>query len=305
MESKFKKRKYVYLGDTNSINIEIICKAFPSLKNKVEYLLIGNIFDLKSYLKRINSKLKINEIYNPINFDGYKNSYLNIFSIDNISKEKHKNLINQIKISNNIANETEYDLITMPIDKTVFKKKIKFVGLTEFLGELNNCKTLMLMHGERFSIIPYTTHISLKKVHQKLKSKSFNNFIKETLTLIKKKKYNLNFKQIKFLCYNPHCGEGGTLGNEDKLISNIISKYKKVTGPFSGDSAFNNIENNCLYLSTYHDQALIPFKIINKKGVNFTLGLNYRRLSPAHGTAVDKKYKNIADTVSYVACMQI
>ena len=55
----------------------------------------------------------------------------------------------------------------------------------------------------------------------------------------------------------------------------------------------------------YHDQALIPFKILNKKGINLTLGLNYRRLSPAHGTANDIKFKNIADISSYLACMKL
>ena len=55
----------------------------------------------------------------------------------------------------------------------------------------------------------------------------------------------------------------------------------------------------------YHDQVLIPFKILNKKGINLTLGLNYRRLSPAHGTALDIKYKNISDNTSYIECMKI
>ena len=62
-------------------------------------------------------------------------------------------------------------------------------------------------------------------------------------------------------------------------------------------------QKNTLFISTYHDQALIPYKIINKKGFNFTLGLNYRRLSPAHGTAKDIKFKNKSDNTSYLACM--
>ena len=53
----------------------------------------------------------------------------------------------------------------------------------------------------------------------------------------------------------------------------------------------------------YHDQALIPFKILNKKGFNLTLGLNYRRLSPAHGTANDIKFLNKANISSYLSCM--
>ena len=83
----------------------------------------------------------------------------------------------------------------------------------------------------------------------------------------------------------------------------IINKYKEVRGPYSSDSAFKKIEKKTLFISMYHDQALIPFKILNNKGVNLTLGLNYRRLSPAHGTARDIRLKNIADTASYVSCM--
>ena len=54
----------------------------------------------------------------------------------------------------------------------------------------------------------------------------------------------------------------------------------------------------------YHDQVLIPFKILNRCGINMTLGLNYRRLSPAHGTASDIKFKNQADISSFLACMK-
>ena len=60
------------------------------------------------------------------------------------------------------------------------------------------------------------------------------------------------------------------------------------------------IKKNTLFISTYHDQALIPFKILNKKSINITLGLNYRRLSPAHGTAKDIKNKNKSDNTSYL-----
>ena len=65
----------------------------------------------------------------------------------------------------------------------------------------------------------------------------------------------------------------------------------------------NNIKKNTLFISTYHDQALIPFKIINKKSLNMTIGLNYRRLSPAHGTARNIKFKNISDNTSYITCL--
>ena len=65
---------------------------------------------------------------------------------------------------------------------------------------------------------------------------------------LKKKSIKLNFKSIKFLCYNPHCGENNTLDNEDKIISKLISKFKKITGPYSADSAFKNLKNKIYYL---------------------------------------------------------
>ncbi len=297
------KKKYIFLGDIDSINIELITKSFNFLKHKVEYIVICNKRDfLKSnYFKKSN--LTINEILDPISFKNYKISHINIFNIENISQKKYLNLLNQIKISNRIANITKYDLITMPIDKSIFKKKIEFVGMTEFLGKLNRIPTLMLMHGEKFSIIPMTTHINLKDVSKYINTKIINSFLKNIFLNIENKKYNLNFQNIKFLCYNPHCSEDGTLGNEDIKIQNTLKKFNKIKGPYSGDSIFIKIEKNTLFISTYHDQALIAFKILNKKSINITLGLNYRRLSPAHGTAREIKNKYIADNTSYLTCL--
>ena len=66
----------------------------------------------------------------------------------------------------------------MPINKSIFKKEIKFIGMTEYLGKLNKKETLMLMHGDKFSIIPMTTHINLKNISKYINSKIINNFLK-------------------------------------------------------------------------------------------------------------------------------
>ena len=299
------KKKFLFLGDLDSINIEIIKKSHKFLKKKVKYILIGNIIDLKKNLKLLSSSLNINQIYDPLNFENYSTNSLNIFNVENLSNEKYINLLNQIKIANYLANISKLDLVTMPINKEVFKKKIKFNGMTEHLEKLNNKKTKMLMHGESFSIIPLTTHINLNDVNKFIKKSFLKKSLNEILKEINRDLYGLNFKFIKFLCYNPHCSESDTLGNEDRTIHRVISPLKKIFGPYSADSAFKNIKLNELFLSMYHDQALIPFKILNKKGINLTLGLNFRRLSPAHGTAKDIKFKNRADISSYLACMEL
>ena len=297
------KKKFVFLGDLDSINLELIHNSHNYLKKKVKYILLGNIKDASKYLSKINSKIEINEIYNPLNFENYKKNNLNFFNIENIYKEKYQTLLNQLSIANHLSNSTQIDLVTLPINKSVFKKKIEFTGMTEYLAKINNRNTFMLMHGEKFSVIPLTTHINLKDVRKYLNKKYLNLKLNLINKQIQRRIYKLNFKSIKFLCYNPHCSEENTIGNEDRIITEIIKKYKNIYGPLSADSAFNNIESNLLFISMYHDQVLIPFKILNKKGINLTLGLNYRRLSPAHGTAGDIKYKNIANPSSYLACM--
>jgi len=294
----------VFIGDTNSINIELIAKSHQILKKKVKYILIGNIEDLNKYLKRISSNLRINEIYDPIKFQNYNKDYLNIFNINHISKIKYQNLLNQIYFSNLLSKKSKVDLVTMPINKSIFKKKIEFVGMTEHLGNLNEKKTHMLMYGDKFSIIPLTTHINLKNVNNFIKIKSLTSKLNLILNELNTKIHGFKFTKIKFLCINPHCGENNTLGHEDNIIKKCLLKFKNISGPYAADSAFNNIESGTLYISTYHDQALIPFKIINKKSVNLTIGLDYRRFSPTHGTAADIKYKNLADNTSYIECMK-
>ena len=304
MNNNNKIKKYVFLGDTDSVNIEIIVKSHNFLKEKIQYVIIGNKAELEKYLFKLKTNIKINDILDPIGFYNYKKNLLNIYNVDNSYKEKYKNLLNQIKLSNKLSSITKYDLITMPINKSLFKKKIKFIGMTEYLGKLNKSKTMMLMYGENFSVIPLTTHINLKNIYKDLSKDKINKKLNNMMNLLNLKRYKLNFKHFIFLCYNPHCSEDNTIGSEDKKIKEIIRKnFKNILGPYPSDSAFNNYKKNSLYISTYHDQALIPYKIINKKGYNLTLGLSYRRLSPAHGTAKDIMFKKKSDNASYLACM--
>ncbi len=306
MRTKIDKRKYIFLGDTDSINIELVLNSFLFLKNKLKFIIICNKHELENYIIKLKLDIRINIIFDPINFTNYELENLNVYNMENIHKEKYKNLLNQLNISNQLSKSTGYDLITMPINKSIFKKKINFIGITEYLGKINKTNTAMLMYGDKFSVLPLTTHINLKDVYKVLDKKKLKKQLNDIIYFIKLKKYNLRYKSIKFLCYNPHCSEDNTIGIEDSLISKVIkNNFKNISGPYAADSAFKKVQKNTLFISTYHDQALIPFKILNKKGINFTLGLNYRRLSPAHGTAKDIKFKNKSDNSSFIQCMII
>ena len=297
------KNKYLFIGDLESINLEIICKSQKYLKRKVKYIIICNIKEVKTSLKKLTFERKLKEVLDPLNFSSIDEDSLNLFNIENISNKKYVNLLNQLTVSNYLSNITKFDLITMPINKSLFKKNMAFNGITEYLGKLNNKKTKMLMYGENFSVLPITTHINPKNIHLKIKSTFLKKEIIEILNYIKNYKKLLKIRKIKFLCYNPHCGEDSTMGLEDQIIKKVIRNFKLIEGPYPADSAFNKFYKNSLYISTYHDQGLIPFKILNSRGINITLGLDYLRMSPAHGTAEDIKYKNKSNNASYLECM--
>ena len=106
---------------------------------------------------------------------------------------------------------------------------------------------------------------------------------------------------------NPHAGESGVIGSEEREIIEPFIKQKKyegiVEGPFSSDAFFANrrFEKYDLVFGMYHDQVLIPFKYINAgKGVNYSAGLPIIRTSPDHGTAYDIAGKGIADESSMI-----
>lgn len=202
------------------------------------------------------------------------------------------------------------DMITLPLSKEwVIKSGVKhFIGHTEELSKSYKTDTFMMMMGSRMKVIPLTTHIPIRKVPKQLKNIKLSSLIR----ILKKNPliYNSN---IGFCGLNPHAGEDGKIGKEEpEIISPMIQSMKKkglkVEGPLAADSVFTkqNIEKYDLILSCYHDQGLIPFKALEgMNGVNVTLGLDFTRVSPDHGTAFDIAGKGIAKADSFKKCIKI
>ncbi len=152
----------------------------------------------------------------------------------------------------------------------------------------------------------YSIHIPLQEVANSLNS---NVLISKLETVMRMLNVDLGIKKprVAVLGLNPHSGEGGIIGKEEKDIIEPIIKQKKfksvVEGPFSSDAFFANrkFENYDMVFGLYHDQVLIPFKYINAgRGVNYSAGLPIIRTSPDHGTAYDIAGKGIADESSMV-----
>jgi 4-hydroxy-L-threonine phosphate dehydrogenase PdxA len=107
--------------------------------------------------------------------------------------------------------------------------------------------------------------------------------------------FKIKNPKINILSLNPHSGDGGMIGDEElDIIEPVIEEMNSIgfnlRGPYASDAYFANkiYERSDITLAMYHDQGLIPFKMISfGKGVNFTAGLNIIRTSPDHGTAFD------------------
>ncbi|MCE9501727.1 MAG: 4-hydroxythreonine-4-phosphate dehydrogenase PdxA [Leptospira sp.] len=202
------------------------------------------------------------------------------------------------------------DMLTLPLSKEWVKKSgiKKFSGHTEELASFFKKDTFMLMYGRTMKVIPLTTHIPLRNVSRYLKKIHVDSLISAI-----KNTNLLQSPEISFCGVNPHAGEGGRIGTEEiEILQPIINKMKrshlKVHGPFSADSLFTGSirKKFDLIIACYHDQGLIPFKSIEgKTGVNVTLGLDFLRVSPDHGTAFDIAGKGIADPGSLLECIKV
>jgi 4-hydroxythreonine-4-phosphate dehydrogenase len=197
-------------------------------------------------------------------------------------------------------------LVTAPINKeNIHSEKFAFQGHTEYLTQRFGAEnSLMLMVSDKLKIGTVTNHIPISEVAGTIteeliltKLKILNDSLKKDFLIVKPK--------IAVLGLNPHAGDKGLIGTEDESeIHTAIIKAKEedilAFGPFPADGLFGsgNYTKYDAVLSMYHDQGLIPFKLIAFSGVNFTAGLPIVRTSPDHGTAYDIAGENVASSVS-------
>ena len=316
----------ISVGDESGIGPEIILKALFSneIPKNIDFLLVGS----KSHLEKTYVSLKslgVRNILDPNNVQIHDlkiskhidNSQL---SFGNASFHYLKKAIEIVQQYPNSA------LVTGPICKKSWSLAgHNYSGQTELLAE--SCKTKnvgMLFTAKspitswRFNTLLATTHIALSDVPKKLTA----NLIHAKLDLLSN--FCKKFKKrpsLKVAGLNPHAGEEGILGFEEKnLINDAIlswgkkNKTVKIFGPVPPDTcwissakAWREKEANGYdgILAMYHDQGLIPMKVIaHNYSVNTTLGLPFIRTSPDHGTAFDIAGKGIADCQSMVEAIK-
>ncbi len=306
-------------GDPNSINSEIICKVWKKInsktKNKIYLITNYNMFEAQK--NNLNFKIKLERVENI-----YEKSKLNNLKIIDIAlkfknpfnvpiKEGAKFVIKSLNLAHKLALKREVKgIINCPINKILLKKTRK-IGVTEFLASKNKIvkdSEVMMIYNKKFSVSPLTTHIDVNKITKRIKK---DLLIKKIKTINKsfKKFFNKNPK-ICVLGLNPHNSEYSKNSKEVKIIKPSILSLKRngirVFGPYSADTIFiKDYKFFDIVLGMYHDQVLGPFKSIFKfDAINVTLGLQYIRVSPDHGTAINLIKKNKASPLSLLRCIE-
>jgi 4-hydroxythreonine-4-phosphate dehydrogenase len=305
-------------GDINGIGPEIALKALNKLCSRyksTQFILIipENVFRATARLiKPLFTHKKVNDLESTIS-QKYQVSILVTRSfMQQIGKPtiaSGESAFLALKTSFDLLKKNSADaVITAPVSKTALKLAgVKYPGQTEMFADWCGVKNfVMTFLSPKLRVGLYSIHIPLKEVSKSLNSKTM---VAKLDTLVRMLNIDLGIKNPKLavLGLNPHAGEGGIIGTEEKEFIEPIIKQKKfkgkVEGPFSSDAFFANrrFENYDMVFGFYHDQVLIPFKYINAgKGVNYSAGLPIIRTSPDHGTAYDIAGKGIADESSMI-----
>ena len=310
-----KKLIAIVAGEPNSINSEIIAKTWKVIKNKKNLFVIGNYLLIKNQINKIGLKIPLSEINSIEQFDN--NNKLNILNITYKFKSIFKNqkidttdyVLNCLDVAHNLADEGKIKgFINAPINKTVFNNK--YLGVTEYLAAKNNIKDqeVMLIHNNKLSVVPLTTHLEIKNITNKIKF----SLIKTKILILNKYYFQLFKKKprIAILGLNPHNSENRASSIENKIITPAVNRLKKlninIKGPFPADTAFVDQDKNIydVIVGMYHDQVLTPFKTLYKyDAINITLGLNYLRISPDHGIAKNIIGLNKANPQSLISAI--
>ena len=201
-------------------------------------------------------------------------------------------------------------LVSAPINKrAMVQEGFGYTGHTEYLEkEFGVDEVAMIMVCDRLKVGVVTGHISLKDVPNQVTTEK----ILSKLRLMKaslQRDFAIDAPKIAVLGLNPHCGDGGLLGDEERdiilpAVQQACEEGILAFGPYSSDGFFGlgNYSKYDAVLAMYHDQGLTPFKALAfEDGVNYTAGLPIVRTSPDHGTAYEMAGRDLADPRSMIA----
>ncbi|HIT16112.1 MAG TPA: 4-hydroxythreonine-4-phosphate dehydrogenase PdxA [Candidatus Avimuribaculum pullicola] len=324
MANEKKIRVGITQGDTNGIGYEVILKALadPMVLELFTPVVYGSSKVAAFHRKACGLQ--------PVQFNSINNA---IQARDGVCNMVELNL-DDLKVELGVASEaagraafTSLEcavadlrngaidvLVTAPIDKNnIQSDTFHFPGHTEYLESSigDGASSLMVLFNDRMRVALVTTHLPVSQIASAITKEKIISKI-EVLNQSLKQDFAIEYPRIAVLALNPHSGDHGLLGNEEKeIITPAIEEAyneKKICcfGPYAADGFFGNGSYTKFdgVLAMYHDQGLAPFKTLDMdSGVNFTAGLPFVRTSPDHGTGYDIAGKGVASPASMLAAI--
>ncbi|MFN7343153.1 MAG: 4-hydroxythreonine-4-phosphate dehydrogenase PdxA, partial [bacterium] len=232
------------------------------------------------------------------------------------TRESAQAALNALEESARRLRETDAAaVVTGPVSKEGLQSiGFPFPGQTEFYSHaFGLSETGMLLTGPTLTVGLATIHIGIANVPRSLTQESIISIGKLTAEFVRKKRIVAE-PRIAVCGLNPHAGENGAFGNEEKtIIAPAIAVLNSLeiatfTGPHIPDAIFRDAAQGKYHavIAMYHDQGLIPLKLLDfDEAVNVTLGLPKPRTSPDHGTAFAIAGQGIANPASMIAAIKL
>lgn len=300
------KKIAISIGDLNGIGIQLALENHNVIKQIVEPTYCIDTTMLEQASKLLNIQIPydfkiVNKIAKPFNIQaGEVTKESGVYSFASFLKAVE------------MAKMQDVDgVMTLPINKKAWELAgVKYKGHTDALRDFFFADAIMMLGVEEMFVALYTEHIPLKDVSSKINEDDLSRFLIDFYNSVKPS------STVAVLGLNPHAGDDGVLGDEEKIIIKAIDKATKTikkesntnnllfTNPLVPDVAFTpNVRKNYKYfVAMYHDQGLIPLKALYfDEGINISLNLPIVRTSVDHGTAFDIAYKGIElNSLSYI-----
>jgi len=315
----------ITMGDPVGIGPEIICKAFGCLDIFADArpFVIGDPGILAKALSSVGMKLEIKCVEGP-EACRFQQGCIEVMPVSSLDAESvrwghplfetGRAMLDYITTAVDLALKGRIDaMVTAPINKKAMKMAgSPYPGHTELIAERTGCRNYaMMLAGNRLRVVLVTIHRALSSVSGALSTKEIADIIRLADSSLRQR-FGIDEPKIAVSGLNPHAGEGGLFGREEidviaPAVKETAGKGINVSGPYPPDTVFYQAVSGRFdaVVCMYHDQGLIPFKLIHfRDGVNTTLGLPIIRTSVDHGTAYDIAGQGSANAESLLSAVK-
>lgn len=301
-------------GDPCGIGPEVILKALaaPQGPCKASYVVIGDARVFARTARRLHlrlpwlrsgaSRVSLIDLGHPDSFlPGRSSAAAGQAALDYLAQAV------------TLARAGQIDgLVTAPVTKWAIERRLpRFVGQTEYLAQAFARRAVAMMFvSDRLRVVLLTRHVALRQVPRMVTQALVRTTLRLTIESLRTQ-FHLTQPRLAVCGLNPHAGEGGLFGQEEqRMLLPVLRQLRRLglrcDGPFAADGFFTDPSGYDAVVCWYHDQGLIPFKMIARDvGCQLTVGLPFPRTSPDHGSALDIAGRGVANAGSMMYALNL